>query len=100
MGLERSAFPRVVFPLYMFVTALSVLLVLAGGLAVHWLGDDLATPSVLLPVLAGAVLLALVVARFVSRPLAQLAEEAEAIRRFDFSDRPLVRTRTREVGQL
>ena len=100
MGLERSAFPRVAFPLYMHIAALSVLLVLAGGLAVHWLGDDLATPSVLLPVLAGAVVLALVVAHFVSRPLSRLAEEAEAVRRFDFSDRPVVRTRIREVGQL
>ena len=100
MGQQRAPFPRVALPLSVHVTALSVLLVLAGGLAVHWLGDEMATPSVLLPVLAGAVVLALVVAHVVSRPLARLAEEAEAIRRFDFSDRPVVRTRTREVGQL
>ena len=87
-------------PLSVHIAALSVLLVLAGGLAVHWLGDDLATPSVLLPVLAGALLLALAIAHVVSRPLARLAEEAEAVRRFDFSDRPVVRTRIREVGQL
>jgi len=47
----------------------------------------------------GAVL-ALGFARRVSRPLEQLAGEAEAVRRFDFSDHPLVRSEVKEIDQL
>ncbi len=56
------AFQRPTFPLYLHIATLSILLVLLGGLAMHWLGDELAALSVLLPVLLAAVVLALGVA--------------------------------------
>ncbi|GAB3383222.1 HD domain-containing phosphohydrolase [Lysobacter fragariae] len=94
------ALQRPTYPLYLHITFLSVLLVLLVGGALHWLGDAYATLHVLLPLLAVAVLLAVVVAHRLARPLARLAEEAEAVRRFDFSDRPVVRSTVREVDQL
>src|SRR5688572_29659308 len=87
-------------PLYVQVTVASVLLVLATVAATRAFatGTGVIAAGSALVVIAGA--LALAFARRVSRPLEQLANEAETVRRFDFSDRPLVRSGVREIDQL
>lgn len=92
------AIQRPTFPLWLHVAAWGLVSVLAGALAMHWLGDGHNVLAVLLPLLVGVVALAIGASR--ALPLAQLAEEAEAVRRFDFSDRPVVRSFVREVDQL
>jgi HD-GYP domain-containing protein (c-di-GMP phosphodiesterase class II)/HAMP domain-containing protein len=87
-------------PLYVQVTVASVLLVLATVAATRAFatGTGVIAAGSALVVIAGA--LALAFARRVSRPLEQLANEAETVRRFDFSDRPVVRSGVREIDQL
>ncbi len=91
---------RPTFPLYLHIAALSVLLVLLGALAMRWLGGGRATLSLLAPLLPAAALLGLGVAWLMSRSLSRLADETEAVRRFDFRDRPVIRSSVREVDQL
>src|SRR5688572_1882496 len=91
---------RPVFPLYLHVTVLALGLVLLIGGAVRWLGATQATSMVFLALVGLAILVALAVARWLTLPLRRLAEEAEAIRRFDFSDRPVIRSSIREVDEL
>lgn len=43
-----------------------------------------------------AALLILLMARRISAPLTRLAHEAEAVRRFDFTDHPVIRSSVRE----
>ncbi|MEO6365396.1 MAG: HD domain-containing phosphohydrolase [Luteimonas sp.] len=94
------AFQRPTFPLYLHIAALSVLLVLLGALAVHWLGGERAGLSMLLPLLIAAALPGVGIAWLMSRSLSRLAAETEAVRRFDFRDRPVIRSSVREVDQL
>ena len=91
------AFQRQTFPLYLHITAVSILLVLLAVAVRRWLGGDVAELSVFLPLLAIAIVLAVLLAHRISRSLARLAEEAEAVRRFDFSDHPVIRSSVREV---
>ena len=91
---------RPIVPLYLHITALAILLVLLMGGTVLWLSERQATASAFLGLSGVAILLALVVARWLTRPLRQLADEAEAIRRFDFTDRPVIRTSVSEVNEL
>lgn len=94
------AFQRPTFPLYLHIAALSVVLVLLGALAMLWLGGARASLSVLAPLLLSAALLGLGIARLMSRSLSRLADETEAVRRFDFRDRRVIRSSVREVDQL
>src|SRR5688500_13695155 len=88
------------YPLYLHVTVLSILLVVLIGGTVRWLGQGQPTSLVFVGQLAAAAVLALAVARWLTRPLRRLAEEAEAIRRFDFTDRPVIRSAVSEVDEL
>ena len=94
------ALQRPTFPLYMHIAASSVLLVLLGALAMRWFGDERSGWSMLAPLLGAAALLGLGIARLMSRSLSRLADETEAVRRFDFRDRPVIRSAVREVDQL
>lgn len=91
---------RTSFPLYLHITVLSVGLVLATSLGLRWFGD--AIPGLWEFALLAAVvaLIALLASRRLSSSLVRLAREAEAVRRFDFSDHPLVHSRVREIDQL
>lgn len=87
-------------PLYLQVTVASVLLVVATVVATRAFAAGTGVIAAGLALVAIAGMLALAFARRVSRPLEQLAEEALAVRRFDFSDRPVVRSGVREIDQL
>jgi HD-GYP domain-containing protein (c-di-GMP phosphodiesterase class II)/HAMP domain-containing protein len=91
---------RTSLPLYLHITLLSFGLVLATGLVLRWFGD--AIPGVAeFGLLLGAVaVVALLASRRIAAPLAALAKEAEAVRRFDFSDHPVIRSPVQEIDQL
>lgn len=91
---------RTSIPLYLHITLLSVGLVLATGLVLRWFGD--AIPGVVeFALLLGAVaVVALIASRRIAAPLETLAKEAGAVRRFDFSDHPVIRSPVREIDQL
>ena len=91
---------RTSVPLYLHITLLSFGLVLATGLVLRWFGD--AIPGVVeFGLLLGAVaVVALLASRRIAAPLAALAKEAEAVRHFDFSDHPVIRSPVQEIDQL
>ena len=91
---------RTSLPLYLHITLLSFGLVLATGLVLRWFGD--AIPGVAeFGLLLGAVaVVALLASRRIAAPLEALAKEAEAVRHFDFSDHPVIRSPVREIDQL
>lgn len=91
---------RTSVPLYLHITLLSFGLVLATGLVLRWFGD--AIPGVAeFGLLLGAVaVVALLASRRIAAPLAALAKEAEAVRHFDFSDHPVIRSPVQEIDQL
>ena len=91
---------RPVLPLYLLVTGLSILLVLVIGGSVRWLAQGEPTIWVFVAQVALAGVFSLLLARWLTGPLRRLAEEAEAIRRFDFTDRPVIRSSVSEVHQL
>lgn len=91
---------RTSFPLYLHITVLSVGLVLATSLVLHWLGDAIPGAWEFMLLALVVALVALQASRLLSSSLRQLANEAEAVRRFDFSDHPVVRSRVREIDQL
>ena len=87
-------------PLYVHITALAVGLVVVTAMLLRWFGD--AIPGIWeFVLLIGVVsLLALVASRKISASLARLARQAEYVRRFDFTDHPVVSSRVREIDQL
>ncbi len=91
---------RANFPLYVHITVLSVGLVLATSLGLRWFGEMI--PGVWEFALLAAVvaIVALLASRRLSKSLVLLAREAEAVRRFDFSDHPVIHSRIREIDQL
>ncbi|WP_374608855.1 HD-GYP domain-containing protein [Thermomonas sp.] len=91
---------RTSVPLYLHITLLSFGLVLATGLVLRWFGD--AIPGVVeFGLLLGAVaVVAVLASRRIAAPLAALAKEAEAVRHFDFSDHPVIRSPVQEIDQL
>ncbi len=91
---------RPTFPLWVFVSALWTLMLAASGYALWWTGFSVTTALVLLPVVAIALVFSLLMARAMWRPLMRMAAQAEAIRRFDFSDHPIERSLVREVEEL
>ncbi len=91
---------RTSFPLYLHITVLSVGLVVATGLVLRWLGDAIPGLWEFALLSAAVAVIALLASRRLSASLGRLASEAEAVRRFDFSDYPVVRSRVSEIDQL
>ena len=91
---------RLTFPLWVFVSALWTLLLLSSWIALWWTGFSRESALVLLPAVVVVLASSLLMARALWRPLMRLSEQAEAIRRFDFTDRPIERSVVREVEEL
>ena len=91
---------RQTFPLWVFVSALWTLLLLCSGFTLWWTGFSRGSALVLLPVVVVVLVFSLLMARALWRPLMRLSAQAEAIRRFDFSDHPIERSLVREVEEL
>src|SRR5688572_1898192 len=91
---------RLTFPLWVFVAALWVLLLASSGYSLWWTGFSRTSILVLLPVVVIALLFSTLMSRALWRPLMRLSAQAEAIRRFDFTDRPVERSVIREVEEL
>ncbi len=91
---------RTSFPLYLHITLLSVGLVVATGLVLRWFGDAIPWLWEFALLSAFVAVIALLASRRLSASLGRLAREAEAVRRFDFSDHPVVHSRVREIEQL
>jgi HD-GYP domain-containing protein (c-di-GMP phosphodiesterase class II) len=88
------------FPLYLHITLLSVGLVLVASAILRWFGDAIPGLWEFALLAAAVAAVALLAARRLSKSLVQLSREAEAVRRFDFSDHPVVHSRVREIDQL
>lgn len=93
--MENTEENRRAWPLSWHVTGLAAGCVAATAASLLWLPQDWRWLDVAL-----VALLAAGFSRRVARTLATLAEEAEAIRGFDFSDRPVLRSRIREADRL
>ena len=87
-------------PLYWHITALSVLLVVGAGEILLRYGHLFPGEVEFLALVVVAALVALVMARRIAAPLTRLEQESEAVRRFDFSDHPVVRSSVREIDAL
>lgn len=88
------------FPLYLHITLLSVVLVFVTGETLRWFGDAIPGEGEFLILVAFAALVALLISRRIAAPLARLANESEAVRRFDFTDHPVVQSSVREIDAL
>src|SRR5688500_2829846 len=91
---------RLTFPLWVFIATLWALLLGSSGYTLWWMGLSRTSLSALLPVVVIVLVFSMLMARALWRPLMRLSAQAEAIRRFDFSDRPLERSPVREVEEL
>ncbi len=87
-------------PLYLHITLLSVGLVAVTGLVLRHFGDVIPGLGEFGLLLGAVAVLALLASRRIAAPLAELAKQAEAVRRFDFSDHPLIRSPVQEIDQL
>jgi HD-GYP domain-containing protein (c-di-GMP phosphodiesterase class II)/HAMP domain-containing protein len=87
-------------PLYLHITLLAVGLVAVTGAVLRWFGDLVPGMWEFAVLLAVAALIALFMARRIAAPLARLAHEAEAVRRFDFTDHPVLHSAVREIEEL
>ena len=94
------AMRRASFPLYLHITLLSVALVAVTGLVLRHFGDAIPGIGEFGLLLGAVAVVALVASRRIAAPLAELAKQAEAVRRFDFSDHPLIRSPVQEIDQL
>ncbi len=91
---------RASFPLYLHITMLSVGLVMATGVVLRWFGDAIPGLWEFALLSAAVAMIAFLASRRLSASLGRLANEAEAVRRFDFHDHPVVHSRVREIEQL
>lgn len=91
---------RASFPLYLHITVLSVGLVAVTGLVLRHFGDVIPGIGEFGLLLGAVAVVALFASRRIAAPLATLAKEAEAVRRFDFSDHPVIRSPVQEIDQL
>ena len=91
---------RASFPLYLHITLLSVGLVAVTGLVLRHFADVIPGIGEFGLLLGAVAVVALFASRRIAAPLAALAKEAEAVRRFDFSDHPVVRSPVQEIDQL
>ncbi len=73
---------------------------MATGLLLRWFGDAIPGLWEFALLSAAVAVVALLASRRLSASLGRLAREAEAVRRFDFSDHPVIRSRVREIDQL
>lgn len=88
---------QISFPLYLHITLLAVVLVIVTGETLRWFGDAIPGEGEFFLLVAIATVVALLISRRIVAPLARLAQEAEAVRRFDFTDHPVVRSSVREI---
>jgi HD-GYP domain-containing protein (c-di-GMP phosphodiesterase class II) len=91
---------RTSFPLYLHITTLAIGLVGATGLVLRWLGDAIPGLWEFALLSAAVAIVALLASRRLSKSLVRLAGEAEAVRRFDFGDHPVIHSKVREIDQL
>ena len=91
---------QVSFPLYLHITLLSVVLVVVTGETLRWFGDAIPGELEFFLLVAFAAGVALLISRRIAAPLTRLASESEAVRRFDFTDHPIVRSSVREIDTL
>lgn len=87
-------------PLYLHITLLPLGLVAATAVVLRWFQDMVPGLWEFAVLVAIATLLILLMARRISAPLTRLAHEAEAVRRFDFTDHPVIRSSVREIEEL
>ncbi len=87
-------------PLYLHITLLPLGLVAATAVVLRWFQDMVPGLWEFAVLVAIAALLILLMARRISAPLTRLAHEAEAVRRFDFTDHPVIRSSVREIEEL
>ncbi len=87
-------------PLYLHITLLAVVLVLGAGEILLRFSDVFPGESEFFLLVALAAIIALVMSRRITAPLQRLATEAEAVRRFDFTDHPIIRSSVREIDEL
>ena len=87
-------------PLYLHITLLSVGLVAVTGLVLRHFGDAIPGIGEFGLLLGTVAVVALVASRRIAAPLAELAKQAEAVRRFDFGDHPQLRSSVQEIDQL
>ncbi len=88
------------FPLYLHIALLAVALVIAAAVMLRWFGDLIPgwwEFGLMLGIIAAV---ALAMSYRMAAPLKQLAIEAAAVRRFDFSDHPIIRSEVREIDEL
>ncbi len=88
------------FPLYLHITVLAAVLVVGAGEILRRFGDAIPGEWEFFLLVIAAALVALLISRRIVAPLTQLAREAEAVRRFDFSDHPVLRSSVREIDAL
>ena len=87
-------------PLYLHITLLAVVLVIVTGETLRWFGDVIPGEGEFFLLVVVATAIALLISRRIAAPLSRLAQEAEAVRRFDFSDHPVVGSSVREIDTL
>ena len=87
-------------PLYLHITLLSVSLVAVTAIVLRLFGDAIPGMLEFGVLLGAAAVLALFASRRIAAPLTRLAAEAEAVRHFDFSDHPVIRSPVQEIDQL
>ena len=86
-------------PLYLLMMTLSAALVAITAMVLRLFGQLPAGFQLVLAV-AFVLPLAWVAARLLVKPLAKLADEAAAVRRFDFADHAVLQSGVREIDQL
>ncbi|MEF9976948.1 MAG: HD domain-containing phosphohydrolase [Thermomonas sp.] len=87
-------------PLYLHITLLSVGLVVITALVLRHFGDVIPGVAEFGLLLGAVAVVALLASRRIAAPLVALAREAEAVRHFDFTDHPLIRSPVQEIDQL
>lgn len=91
---------RLSVPLYLHITLLTVGLSLLSGGLLRWFADSIPALWEFALLILMVALVALIASRRIVAPLARLEHEAQAVRRFDFTDHPVVHSRVREIDEL
>lgn len=91
---------RASFPLYLHITALAVSLTMVSAGLLRWFADAIPGLWEFGLLILAVLVVALVMARRIAAPLERLGREAEAVRRFDFTDHPVVHSSVREIDEL
>src|SRR5699024_4174246 len=72
----------------------------ASALVLRYFGDAIPGIAEFGLLIVAVAMVALLASRRIAAPLVSLAREAEAVRRFDFSDHPVIRSPVQEIDQL